>query len=416
MTQGTAGVGVRCLTALCSTIIGSHAFAVDFRPAMGGWVWPEAYSALWQGGCKRSTAQPQQSLTKEPRYKTTPWYIQISAGNSGDDIFCGALDGSPTGTCNMLYLDANKNGDLTDDPALELKPPPTNSYAIWKTDPVGLPVKYRGGTERQFHIEILAILTGDTKSPCWYGYQVADHMKGRVDAGYRKGLLVEIYDTNRDGCGANGCFNDNGVDRLRIDLNGDEVCDNKTEDFMLGRFVRIGGSYWEISANASASEVTLSPCKLANAQILFKAPWIVGNATNTTIWLRGMGSQFKCDLRTGTTLETVPEGGYALSADNCVAIDNEGNRWTFELFTRGRLLFKQSCTPREVCFGSPLTLVPQVPNVIRSGESISVTASLTGVSGEEFKSFTRNGQRLAPSVRIADALGNVVSHGNMEFG
>lgn len=59
-------------------------------------------------------------VTREPSYLNTPLYGTITLGDAKDSTIVVALDASPTTTRPRLYIDANGNGDLTDDPPVAL--------------------------------------------------------------------------------------------------------------------------------------------------------------------------------------------------------------------------------------------------------------------------------------------------------
>jgi peroxiredoxin len=64
-------------------------------------------------GAALETARPS-GITKEPTYRVAAKYATIRLGNGPKATFVAALD-EPEGGDGRIYLDANRNGDLTDD-------------------------------------------------------------------------------------------------------------------------------------------------------------------------------------------------------------------------------------------------------------------------------------------------------------
>ena len=73
----------------------------------------EAKLGYYPVAVKLSTAKPSQ-ITKEPTYRTTPKYGIIRLGNGPNSEYVIALD-EPANADYKIYIDRNRNGDLTDD-------------------------------------------------------------------------------------------------------------------------------------------------------------------------------------------------------------------------------------------------------------------------------------------------------------
>ena len=62
------------------------------------------------------SAEKPSRISKEPAYSAAPLYGELKAGDGPNPVFDVVFDESDAG--EKIYLDANQNGDLTDDPAV----------------------------------------------------------------------------------------------------------------------------------------------------------------------------------------------------------------------------------------------------------------------------------------------------------
>ena len=78
-------------------------------------------------------AEKPAGITLEPRYRYTPQYGTITLGNAKNNKIVVVLDTDGATARPKLYVDANGNGDLTDDPPIVLSAPKVPlSPVIWR--------------------------------------------------------------------------------------------------------------------------------------------------------------------------------------------------------------------------------------------------------------------------------------------
>lgn len=236
------------------------------------------------------------------------------------------------------------------------------------------------------------------------------HLEGRVDLGERKGVLIGLYDAARAPEESNGCFNDYGADRLRIDLNGDGRLDPADEDFPLSRVISVDGRLWNLETDNAGTRVAIAPCSAPTGAIVFSGVFS-GGAVEL---VAKNGCAFRHDLSRGARL-VVPEGAYMAVDARVTLSDATGQVWdaafavpTPMKATRGsETLF---------AFGAPFTLDPVIEGEPRLGVGVCITANLTGIGGEVYDNISRIKTRMEPRVSITDSEDVLVLEEKMEYG
>lgn len=400
-----------CLAGLGAVLATASLSAVEFQPAEGGL---KSEDATWA----RATRQPARVLVKEPQYKSGSRalaYVTMAIGDSVDSLICGALDGSSANATDTLYLDANNNGDLTDDGVFPLKKSNPSPGGVLRSDPVKVLAKYFSGMERNVRVILCVSPVQDERGNLerFYGWTMADHMEGRIDIG-KTSVLVGLYDAPGERKGPNGCFGDMGIDHLRIDLNRDGKLDDPAEDFILSKVFGFDGKLWNIRTDSEAGDISVSPCELLTGNILVKVQLTQGRLTRGTARITASeGYQFACELVKGQTV-LVPEGAYRLASTDCVATDAAGQTWSFGFGSKNSIVVSAASTTATI--GAPIKVEPQLSGILKRGKTITVSTRITGASGEEYTAFACNGQPRTPHVRITNGQGTAVSEGDMRYG
>ena len=392
--------------------------AVEFQPkTLTEDLDDEGSSGAWRNAVK----QPSETLIKEPAYSNgPPLYLSIPIGNDLDNIITGILDGTAKGAYDILRLDANNNNDLSDDAVVTLKPhaysnmPPDE---VWlESEPVQLTVKYFDGTERKIRGRI-HLMGSRSKGNREFQYEAAEYVEGKVDLGSGKSLLMGLYDLPGDRRPANGCFNDIGIDHMRIDQNGDGKLD-LSEEVPLNRVFQYDGKLWNLSVDSSASDVSVTPCNLAVGKIRFSSSFAEGaHLERGTMKIASKeGYVFICSLSAKDSLP-VPEGDYSAASSELDVTDASGKKWT----TKCSFPSKTRIEPGKetvLTLGAPIKVEPQISGTLKPGQKITVLSRQTGASGEVYDMFVGNGGCIIPSVKITDdkGKGTVISEGKMGLG
>lgn len=208
-------------------------------------------------------------VTHEPAYENTPWYCWITLGD-GDHRIAFALDESDDRAA--LYIDANANGDLTDDQMVagERQVTPEESRTpqlkIWIYDlfAARLVVPYADG-----HEQTLAITFRTYGKVCRDLY---DHMAPDIvywSTYYRVGRVafaesefeVAVKDQNADGR-FDTMKDDTHLrgDQVYIDTDRNGTFDPRTEGFALDAAFEVGGAVYEVgSITARGDQITVVP-------------------------------------------------------------------------------------------------------------------------------------------------------------
>jgi hypothetical protein len=376
------------------------------------------------------TASPPKKLTAEPAYKSDRvQYLALLLGNGKDQVITCALDESqgPGKGYDTLYLDANNNGDLTDDPAIKLRIECAGPATLLDVEPLIL-VRYADGTQRKLRVKLE--IRGQQDRGARYaslsaGYQVDQHLEGKVDIGDRKNVLIGIYNIFRDQHEASGCFDDYCVDRLRIDLDGDDKLDAKTEDFPLSKVISVDGKLWQVDLKNAGFNLDIKPCSLPTGKIgvnfnLAKNARVVGGAVEI-LNDDGYGFKYELPFKDGFV---VPEGAYRISNAHIVLADGAGKKWG-ALFSLPNSLIVKHADSTVVTLGGPLKMGltchegPGPNGVVfklTPGGRACMEPLLTGAAGEVYENIALLGTRMAPSVKVIDADNTVLVENKMDYG
>ena len=407
---------------LCALLLGGAPALAAGKPAALEPV-EDTRADLAASHAPEPTESPATILVKEPAYRSErPLYLALELGDAKDRFISGVLDESAgTGSgYDTLYLDANHNGDLTDDAPVKLEIKKERNRTEWTTGVVPVKVKYCDGATRALGLKLrietsrYAGLSEDSVS--WsIGYSIAHRLQGKVDIGGKE-VLVALLDGEGEHHQVNGCFDDYGVDRLLIDVDGKGTLDPKKGEFPLSKGISFGGKLWSVETNAAATRLLITPCDLPAGKVKFAAKFPDGakvskaraNLTNHA------GYAFACDL-SGETPHLLPAGEYRVPSGTLTVQDAEGTEWT-GTFSLPKPICIEPDKESAVAFGVPVSVEPLVTGRLKLGGAISVAHRFIGAGGERYSDIAAAGKREAPSVKLLDAEGIEVAQGKMEYG
>ena len=348
-----------------------------------------------------------------------PLFLSLRLGDAGA-VLHGAVDesgGNGSGH-DVLYVDTDGDADLSDEPALRPARELEGRTTSLRTDPVRVAVQYADGSLRKVAVRIAVsgVRDPDGKGTAWSAQcHVAEFLAGAVDIGERRGTKIAILDRSFAGHGMNACFNDYGVDRLRIDLDGDGEWDPGSEEFPLSKVIRVDGKLWELATGAAASRVAVRPCTLPTGRVkLWAATDGDGPVTGRAELVSGLGFAFTYDLPNRQGI-TVPEGRYRISRAALHMADAAQRTWS-ATFSVSNTVAVVRDRESPVQLGAPFKVVPVTEGEFRLGDRACITAHLYGAAGEEYLNMAPRQMRMKPAVRIEDAVEIVVAEGNMEYG
>ncbi len=204
------------------------------------------------------------SLQKLPADLTAPQYQVLTLGPKEHPTSVAVVVDAPDGRAPRLFVDANANGDLTDDPALEW----TRQES--KGQNAGSPTLYNSSAT-------VSVCYGEAAIPLHLAFTLYHYERSEESQVARKDVLLVSVESGYEGevtlggktypirladTAATGDFRGNtaggtsGV-LLLIDVNGNGVFDARGESFDIGQPFNIRGMTYEIT-DVSASGDTLT--------------------------------------------------------------------------------------------------------------------------------------------------------------
>jgi thiol-disulfide isomerase/thioredoxin len=190
-------------------------------------------------------------LKKKPDM-AAPLFGQIQFGGK---TYLLAID-QPDGKDQTLYVDANGNGDLTDDAPVQWKPETSGGLTMYSGS-FKLPLGGDQGT-----LVKLVAYRFDPKDPrraalshtlLYYADYARDGQIKIGDAAYHAVLTNDA--ANGDFSGGKGA--ESAAGRLMIDLNGDGKFDYRSEMFDLKKPFNVKGTSWKVANMTPAGEFKL---------------------------------------------------------------------------------------------------------------------------------------------------------------
>ena len=359
--------------------------------------------------------KPRETLVAEPVYfSKRPLYGEIRLGDSEDRSYTIVIDeskGTRSGY-DTLYIDANNNEDLTDDPKISGKALDDGN----RTEFPSIEVTVSGGGQNYPY----------RLTPTIYSYQQT--MVQWSPSGYCEGELrfgdktykIALFDFT-----CNGLFNDayqqfRGTgpiyafgDTMVMDLDGDGTFQKPYEEtrevYYVGKYVSFGNTCYEMQIEPNGRKITVRqtdvPCGYIVTAKNGGSAELIG--TDGAIRLNGPGSRAK-----------VPAGEYRLAACNFEGKDENGAVWRIV----GRGMWSQPPVQVNPNEKTSLMLGPPLKATVttnKSGDSFAFALSIAGQGGETYSagSFQQAGRPVPPPrLEIRNDKGEVVVRGNFQYG
>ena len=365
-----------------------------------------------------TSPRPRKKLAAEPAYYSRrPLYAVVDFGTEGDR-YTIALDesrGTRSGY-DVLYIDANANGDLTDDPKVVAEPdedsPRRRQFPV-----VELTVRY-GDASYPYHVK-----------PVVYTYNQADVRV--APAGYCKGKVTlggDTYDAVLLDDEVNGLFNDVYAepkgqgsrdyvyakgDTLVLDLDGDGKFESgyydTPERFHLGKYFVHGKKCYELSVEPHGRALALDASDVECGYVT--APLASGSAE----LLSEHGA-----LKIGGKKTLAPVGAYQFVGCRFEAKDAKGELWRIVgrgHLKQGRNIEVAANEKTHLAIGPPLTASLSVA----TSESYQFSLDIEGRGGEKYSAdrFAIVGSKdraLPPELKIVGKDGKTLARGKFEYG
>ena len=203
------------------------------------------------------------ALTNEPKYRTKPRYGVIKMGTAKENQIIVALDFGPDLAEPRFFVDSNGNGDLTDDPRVEM----TLQKDLSKEGRAGKAFSAYGNVisryDRSGEVRsIISTLTFFIKNDELYFNRAYARM-GSVEIGDSK-YKVALLDQRMDGNFSSYKHGESEepILSLLIDKNRDGVFNLAHESFDCAKPFRIGSKVFEVySINYDGTRIILKPSK-----------------------------------------------------------------------------------------------------------------------------------------------------------
>lgn len=368
------------------------------------------------------TDKPIERLTHTPAFRSArPVYLNLRLGAGEDNRITAIIDESagPDTGYDVMYLDANNNGDMGDDPVIRPKATRRGRLTSLETEPIPVRVKYASDAVRDLHVKIEArgYKRRGVPHASWVaGCHLTDHLQGHFEVGSRRNVLVGFYDASTDAVDGNGRFDDYGVDRLRIDLDGNGILDEKHEAFPLSKALSLDGALWRFDIDASAHTLTCEPSDLPTGRVRVAGKF-ADDAEIRNGWIElvsedGFGFGFPLS---GDSALSVPEANYAVNRIRLSILDSEQREWDAAVTVEKDIIVRRE-QESMIPVGAPFAVEPLIEGDTKPGVSICLAARLVGVGGELYDNIAPRKVRMKPSIDIVDVEDIVVAHGKMEHG
>jgi hypothetical protein len=348
--------------------------------------------------------------------------MSLDLGNDAADRTVSALLDESGGTgkgYDRLWVDADNDGDLCNQPALRVQSKRQGRTVSLHAEPIEVLIRYAHGARRRYRVrlDVRGYARSASLPIAWSAACHLDqHARGALRIGDRPAMLAAVFDSSREGQPANGCFDDYGTDRLRIDLDGNGVLDPGAEDFPLSKVVSIDGRLWSVEVDSAGSRLQTARYEGPTGRIHVAGgfPPASSSVTGRAEFRAHGGIAVLLPLRFGADAE-MPAGVYRVENGLLTRTDAEGRAWD-AAFTMQTPLPVEPGKTSSVVLGLPLTVEPMVDGEPMPGVSICITAAVRGAGGEEYGNIAPSGARMSPAFSIVDAEEVVVLEGKMEYG
>lgn len=364
---------------------------------------------------------PLKDVSRKPEFKSEkPLFVSIDIGSGKGRFVIGVLDESQgTGKgYDRFYLDANNNGDLTDDAEPDAKIQSSGRVTLVLLDRADVTVRYEDGGERELAIDLAVhgISRSGGRIKWQVRYTILQHLEGQLDLGGKK-VTVGFYDRQSRRHQVNGCFSDFGSDRMRLDVNGDGIL-AADEDTPLSRVFVYGGRMWELKLGVSAAGASAKPFEGKTGQLKIDCTYAEGaEVTGGRMVFYSKDGYALTHAPKGWEPASLPAGTFQLDEAWLDLTDKAGGKWRLHL--TGSKPFE--VTPggtTELKLGLPVRVEPVVTGQTSPGGSVSILRKLVGTAGEVYDSIAkRGGKRVKPpEVTVLDSGGARVTSASMKYG
>jgi thiol-disulfide isomerase/thioredoxin len=215
------------------------------------------------------TSDKPANVTAEPPYRYKPMYGVIRLGDAKNNEIVVVVDTAPGVTHPRVFVDANGNGDLTDDPAVTLTAQPAPASASGAKTASDNPddVRWTAVAQVVAHYDLpgrAGAVMSSLQFTLWGSELTYNREYSRVGVLKLggKSYLAALVDQN-----VTGCFNDfkhaDGEPAkvlLLVDRNGTGAFDIRRGAFDAAKPFRLGGGVYEISKiDAKGTLIVLTP-------------------------------------------------------------------------------------------------------------------------------------------------------------
>jgi len=382
-------------------------------PALGA----EAEMKLAEGhegatGYVPLSSKPAEPAGKLPALKSKkPLYAGLPLGDKPGDQVRLVLDESkgPGTGYDTLYVDANRNADLSDDGVIPFRKCLLNEGA-YEADPVRVTVRYADGSQRAILVAVTCWSPAQISEEDGYlQYAVIEHLEGAITLGNAK-VLVGLYDSGEP----NGCFGDFGADRVKLIEEGKGGLADAPA-MLLGRVLRYEDRLWELKVEGAGAKLSIKP--YGGPVGRFKASFAPSEGFSVrAVILRLSGADgchFDCRLTGDAGLE-LPAGSFRVGSSHVGLTDAAGAGWELSVSCAQQLEVAAGQTTT-LKLGAPFKVEPVLQKAARPGRAVPVACRITGAAGEVYGSV-RQGTPALPVVAVSDAAGKAVAGGKMEYG
>jgi hypothetical protein len=404
----------RCLPAATLVLTAGFSCGAELHPVRD----PD-HVGLGGAHIEISESRPEWRVRERRWASKRPLYMQLRLGDSGTAIPCTVDESGGSGTgYNAIYVDTDGDGDLSDEAAHRPAREQAGRTTALRSEPVRVVVSYADGNRRKLGVRIAVSGFRDpTRDRTAWSAQcrVADSLSGTVAIGARHALKIALFDRSSEGHEMNACFNDYGVDRLQIDLDGDGRLDPEREEFPLSRVVAVDGQLWEFVTDAAATRVVARPCERPTGRLRLTVESSGDEPMQGNVDLISeAGFAFTYRLPDMEAM-VVPESEYRLSRGSLRMVDGAQRVWIAS-FSRSNSVAVARNGESALRLGSPYRVVPETEGDFKLGDSACITAHLFGAAGEEYLNVAPRQMRMKPAVHIEDAVEIAVAQGNMDYG
>jgi hypothetical protein len=375
----------------------------------------------------------------EPRYASEDIYRGFVRLDRGEGVriplVLDAADGQGP-PYDLLYMDANNDGDLTNDSVIRRAEVTTDDsgYTSSFFPPVTIELPEESGGPHAVAVMTLYMkqhpISGGEFSHA--AVRSSCYREGRVRLGGQDYRVVLL-----DG-DCNGVFNERnpatvdnphqyGGDQLIVLPDGEKPAeltpDLLAQSMPLGRYVAVGDGVYEVGSEPNGG------CLKVYRREVATGPVQVGMKGCRLLFL---GEDGPVVIHAGSSEARLPIGKYRLESQRVSRTDDEGRLWVVETYpstvfvrtasaagmasrsARGVLEVTADSGPEIPAFGPPLVLsVSASPR----GEEVSIGLSVTGERGDPVLSVLVDGTRPpAPSFQVVSAAGKVVAEDQFEYG